>query len=242
MPDHLACVGFDIQSNDALGELVMGLAQVSRREEGAGGTRLHWEDDSGAAFAMFVDERGSIVCGKPTFRRGPNIAARPTVAIADPRGCPFCGIENVEVLQLGEMAYPLAIELDDWHLGPIDAASARPEMHATAFAETLTVYADESGFADHRATEDLQMATKSLIPTGLFTGGSSPVTARARFTGFVQSAATPTNSFTGIAFRTARVETFAMTIDVVAPLSADAMAPGNVVQGDFWIVGSRPQS
>jgi hypothetical protein len=234
---HFSCIGLDVPDPASFGRVVAELAKVGDRSEGVLGTRLLWSDDSGAELAVFVrDEK--IECVKPTFSTPLRTLVRPIRMIDDPRGgCAFCAIAEVEVLERGEFAYPLAIELDDIHLGPMPERDRPTEIALTAFAEHIEVWLDLASFK----AADNRFAARSLIPSGLFAPDDvdRPPRAEAIITGVVTAAERKTNGYSGRSYDWCQIETYAMTLDVVAELQPEPFAAGQTVQGTFWLVGRR---
>ena len=237
---HFNAIGFDASDREGFNALVSSLAVLGEREDGSLGTRLLWTDPSGAAIAVFVRDM-SIECAKPTFAGGSRLVVSPAGATADPAGCAFCAINKMDVFDGDEMAYPLAIELDDIHLGPLPVGDDLVPIAVTAFAETITVWSDVDAYNESKASEEHPPAPRSLIPSGMFApgGGERPLRAEAIITGVVTAAERKTNNESARPFDWCQVETYAATIDVVSDARAEELAPGQVVQGTFWLVGRR---
>jgi hypothetical protein len=240
VPGHFDSVGFPLSDRDEFGQMITDLVGRAEREAAAQGTRLLWSDPSGARVAIFVNDRGSIECAKPSFHGTTTIRIRKSSEIADPNGCGFCALSSVEVLDGDEMVYPLAFELDDVHRGPLTARDAR-DVSVTAFAEQIESWADEEAFGAGQDPLRPQFAARSLIPSGLFNVGDDPRPPRAEasITGVVRRGERKTNAWTGTAFDWCELETFAATLDVVAAPQPDPFATGQVIQGTFWLVAHR---
>lgn len=227
---------------EAFGRTVSALARAGVRETGPLGTRLLWQDRSGSQVAVFVSEGGAIECAKPTFAAVSRVMVRPTHSFPDPQGCAFCAIAGVEVLEDGEMAYPLAVELDDIHLG-MQVASDEPVAPAlSAFAEQIEVWPDVSAYDASKASAGVgHLAARSLIPSGLFGPGGTeqPTRAEAVISGVVTACERKTNGYSGRPFDWCRLETYAASVDVVAEARSEPLTLGAVVQGTFWLVGRR---
>jgi hypothetical protein len=237
---HFNAVGFDASDREGFSSLVSSLAVMGDREDGSLGTRLLWTDPSGAAIAVFVRDM-SIECAKPTFVARSRLLVRPVGATTDPRGCAFCAISTVEVFDGDEMAYPLAIELDDIHLGPLPVGDELVPIAVAAFAEAIEVWADIDAYSESTGSDSGRLAARSLIPSGMFgpEGGDRPLRAEAIITGVVTEAERKTNSQSARPFDWCQIETYAATIDLVSEARPEEFAPGQVVQGTFWLVGRR---
>ncbi|MGZ8753272.1 MAG: hypothetical protein ACXW1S_09860 [Acidimicrobiia bacterium] len=237
--NHFTAVGFDVSDREGFSELVRTLAVMGEREDGSLGTRLLWADPSGAAIAVFVRDM-SIECAKPTFAATSRLLVRPTGTTPDPGGCAFCEIAMVEVVDGDEMAYPLGIELDDIHLGPLPVGDELVSIAITAFAEAIEVWSDVDAYSQSSGSEVGRLAARSLIPSGLFgPEGDRPMRAEAIITGVVTDGERKTNGQATRPFDWCRVETYGATIDVVSEARSEPFARGQVVQGTFWLVGRR---
>jgi hypothetical protein len=237
---HFDAVGFDTADREGFNALVRSLAVMGEREDAVLGSRLLWADPSGAAIAVFVRDM-SIECAKPTFAGASRLVVSPAGATADPAGCAFCAINKMDVFDGDEMVYPLAIELDDIHLGPLPVSDDLVPIAVTAFAETIEVWSDVDAYNESKASDEHPLAPRSLIPSGMFApgGGERPLRAEAIITGVVIDAEGKTNTQSMRPFDWCLIETYAATIDVVSEVRPEAFAPGQVVQGTFWLVGRR---
>jgi len=241
MASHYSCVGLDVPDAAAFEGLVRELWEASTRSQGPLGTRMLWHDSvSGACLAVYLDDE-DVVCANPTFAGHSHVSVRPTAMVDDPEGCSFCAVATVEILENDEMAYPLAVELDDIHMGPLSSNSGLIELSISAFGEAVEVWSsvEEYGAA---ATEGPKFAPQSLIPSGLFVApdGDQRVRAKAIITGIVADAERRVNAHTGTPFEWCQLDTYAATLDVVLEHRSQALRTGQVVQGTFWLVAHRP--
>jgi hypothetical protein len=215
--------------------------QATIRSWGPLGNRIFWQDPaSGAGFAVFLEDN-KVVCAKPMFAARSRQSVRPTSMINDPGGCPFCAVATVDVLENGEMAYPLAVELDDIHMGPLSSKSGLIELSISAFGEAVEVWSSVEDYGA-AATEGPKFAAQSLIPSGLFVvpDGDQRVRAEAIITGIVADADRRVNAHTGTPFEWCQLDTYAATLDVVLENRSEALRTGQVVQGTFWLIAHRP--
>jgi hypothetical protein len=232
-------VGLDFTDEAAFRQMIDEMAAVSKRESGRLGTRLLWLDSSGAAVAMFLEETGSgLACAKPTFAARSRLMVRGPTQIDDPQGCSFCAITTVEVIENEDPVYPLAVELDDIHLGPLGGPVEVMALSVTGFGESITVWSDKDAYEASDKGEAPMFAAKSLIPSGLFTpGGERPIRAEAIITGIIDNAERRVNRRSVKQFEWCQVDTYGGTLDLV--LERRPLAPGQVVQGTFWLVAHR---
>lgn len=250
MAGHFEAIGFELADEEALAQVVeRAVAEGEPRARTDGGTTRLWRDASGASVVVHLDESGAIWCTAPSFPATSTFPVRVNGTAADPE-CRFCSVLMVEVLDDGEMIYPLAAQLES-----IDEALERDfdgqehELALTAFGEEVEVWPDETSY-NEQPGEEPRLGPQSLIPSGLFVPEEKrsflrrrrPETgprAQAIITGIVETAETLRNESSGGEFQHARVATYGPTLDVVIS-SQDvptALAPGNVVQGTFWLIG-----
>ncbi len=136
----------------------------------AGGDRiLEWIDaPSGASPAVSIDRSGRVDCAKPyVLPTGQPARVRVESLVEDP-GCANCSLLMVEVLYDGseDTAYPLAVELPD--LAAVLPALAPGQvvgLQLSGIAESVDLFAGEAAY---RAS-GTPFATRSLVPSGLFT-------------------------------------------------------------------------
>lgn len=235
MPSHFDNIGLGVTED--FGRMITTLAAQAESEAGERGTRLLWSDPSGARLAAFVDDAGSIQCAKPSFAGRSTVLARDASEAPDPEGCPFCAVTTVEVMEDGELAYPLAFEREDAHRALPIAGGPTP-LVVCAFAQDISTWVDEDDYTARQDAAEPRFAPRSLIPSGLFSvsGEPEPPQAMAIVTGVVDRGERRTNSYTGASFDWCQLDTYAATVDVVAAPQPEPFAPGQVVQGDFWLI------
>jgi hypothetical protein len=137
-------------------------------------------------------------------------------------------------------------------------APFKADAQVTAFAHDIAAFDDAAAFEAAQDGQEVRFAPKSFFASGLFMppeGGDAdqPVfhdpdepgfnaPSRAFLSGEVIRSEIRTNPVTGQSFCWALVETLGGTVDVVA-LEAQiegregALAPGMIVQGEFWLCG-----
>jgi hypothetical protein len=235
MPSHFDNIGLGV--TDDFGRMITTLAARGESELGERGSRLLWSDPSGARLAAFVDDTGAIQCAKPSFAGRSTVLARGASETPEPEGCPFCAVTTVEVLEGGELAYPLALEREDAHRVLPMAGDSTPIV-VCAFAQDISTWVDEDDYTASQDPAEPGFAPRSLIPSGLFSfsGEPEPPQAMAIVTGVVARGGRRTNSYTGASFDWCELDTYAATVDVVAAPQPEPFAPGQVVQGDFWLI------
>jgi len=233
--NHFDCVGLEVPDAQAYVDFAAWvLANApSTRDRAAGRAETVWTDDSGARFAVEVSDEPAIVGSRPSyagrtrlpFRAGRWVRADTVVG---------------EVLAGESSLYPLAVEIEN----PVAARQLSladvVAVELTAFAEVLTVHADEDAFRSAQTAQP-RFVPRSLVPSGLVSADGEPREPRAEIlmNGRVGAAVPRRNKHTGRTFWHAAVRTLGGDIDVVAaPEQAPAgLALGNIVSGSFWVVG-----
>ncbi len=221
-----------------------------------GGRSMVWRDPSGASLAAWSNPENALVTAAPSFDascRAP-ISEATVVEGFEPE---FDATVIVQVLEDGEDAFPLPLQLEDVHHLLRGGTTTARELSLTAFFEEIVeVWESESAFGAHAAAEYEAsgippLGGRSLIPTGLFfdrpheQDEELPLPEpRALITGCVLSADTLVNSVTGNPFVHASIATAAVTLDcVVAPVDLEhELAPGMVVRAGCWLIGRLRES
>src|SRR5262245_33655025 len=114
-------------------------------------------------------------------------------------------------------------------------------VQLAAFAHELESYSSVEEF-DRSQRSGLAYASKSFIPSGLFTpegGETVPPEAYAIFAGHVLETSLIRNPVTATDFCSCHVSTLGGEVDVVADpvLLNEGLVKGGVVKGSFWLSG-----
>ena len=235
MVGHLACIGLNYTDADGFRQALRYLEGEAEHQRGMGSTRFWWSDPSGARHALFV-VNDSVVCASPSFSGGSRVAVQVGSTVDDPGGCPFCALSVVDVQADGTVAYPLAVQLDDIHLGPLGAQGATVDLGISAFAESSQRFPDVETYRSSGS----KFAERSLIPAGLFTGDPPRAPrAVALITGVVVDADRRRNTASGGEFDWVLLDTYAARYDALFPPVGAPFRPGEVIQGTFWMVAHR---
>jgi len=243
---HFESIGLPLGSAEELVDFLDRTWGDFVEEFRAGDVRhFRWSDPSGASLAAHV-EKNDVVCVTPFFDP-PEGLARWTVRSSAPHedgGCVHCGGADVDVLADGEMVTRATVQ---WlHFLPYRGwlRSERDySLSVAAFAEQVTIYADEDSF--HRGPKpglgNMQLMVNAFLPIGvLFGGKTARSAAKAAFSGRIAYARERRNTRGGV-FWHLRIETLPGPVDVVAAPGAFARPPvtGEVGLFDAWIIG-RP--
>jgi hypothetical protein len=116
------------------------------------------------------------------------------------------------------------------------------EAQIAAFAHEITFYESAEAYDASQANKGARFASRSFIPSGLFTPegtSTSPPQAFAIFTGHVIEADIRRNSMTEVPFYWALVDTLGGRYDVVIDrnLLPDVPTSGGILSGTFWCSG-----
>ncbi|HYO57226.1 hypothetical protein [Archangium sp.] len=242
MASNMSCIGITARDQEDFGRR---MSLLLERSEPAGKSGAHelrvWSDASGASVS-FVLSKDGVECATPGFRAGSRLHARAKRFASDP-DCRFCDPLLVDIVDAkGELFYPLATQLDDLLLTRERVnEGAVLELGLCAFAHGLDVWADAATFEAAQEGKEVKFTTESLMPSGLFPldGTERPPAAEAFITGRVLEAGLRENLATGETFQHAIVQTYGGSYDVLASPQelAAPLEPGNIIQGDFWLVG-----
>jgi hypothetical protein len=263
---HFASVGFPIyEAQEA--EQVLSVAFERAVEAGAvaeyaEGRTATYRDPSAALLAIHTDTRGNFQCCAPGFEGAFLGSWRPVGVVADPGGCRFCDLVYAELLDGGEMVYPLAVRVES--IGAERALIPYGEPGEVRFAglwEEGEVWPDEAAF--HRAQEaqwahvpvpedaanELGIrafggfASRSLLPSGTFAFEGGAMTPHAIAHGLVASVEERQNELGDARFLVVRLDTLGGVFDTcLAPGTIEGeelLVPGAVARATLWLVG-RP--
>jgi hypothetical protein len=247
MSNHFTAVGLPVVERDDLSR-VIGAALRTAVAEPVGGRRTLavWREESGAQLDVLLQRprwRGqpTVECATPQYVGTALQTVRVTGVVDD--ACAGCALATVDVLEGGELLYPLAVaparvaalrgQLEKW------AASGEPVPASLVLvAENIAVYPDKAAFTAAMAGDDdvPGFAPESLVPVGLF--GTDPPAPAALMHGTVTTVRRAVSSAFGAAFWHLTVRTFGEEFDVV--VAADEVAEvevGNVVAVQAWVCG-----
>jgi hypothetical protein len=137
--------------------------------------------------------------------------------------------------------FPFVFDMPDYDRYDTLDLPSNGTIQLAAFAYNLQGFENEEAYKASPSGKT-KLASKSFIPTGLFTlrkGARIPAQAQAIFSGYVLETAMITNPVTMLKFYWARVNTLLGEVDVVADpqvVQGKIMKYG-VVRGEFWLSG-----
>jgi len=202
-----------------------------------GGSMVTWSDPSGAVMVFNIDKSGTITCARPAFASRSTLLIEPFSIVPDEE-CRYCDrvAANAVVDDMPAMG-TLYMHVSDIAVARETIAFRRRSIVSVAlFSERIKVWRDGDEFLASQAREP-KFAPECLLLSG---GFSKPPVAEVEMMGTVLKVQERQNSATGVDFVWAIVRTSdERELEIVASeLQVPfGMAPGNVVDGRFWVVG-----
>jgi len=247
---NLSDIGFSTGTEDELERLLNKLAALSEQIECTQGSYLKYSDASGAEIYLQMDKAGNVLGFNPHFS---GISKRKVVLISEVLspyseldGAFYCRVSPSEENDPDSDACPFAFDTPDFRtLGKLTFPKTL-EIQLAAFAgEDLKIYESEDDFFASQTTE-IKFASRSFIPSGLFTvedaqsSEEEPFEAAGIFAGTILEWEKRQNTFTGENFYWFLVDTVGGTADVVADVKLIDRQPAinGVLQGFFWLSGN----
>lgn len=246
MPSHLSSIGLPIgnQSDFAtLADRVGPLATPIKLEHGQ---YWRWSSDCGAELWLQTNKDNELVGMTPYFSGNARIKVRITARVVRENDSELDGAfhgwadPGTEDIESG--AYPFVFDIADYVCYSNLEIPSIVEGQIAAFAHEVTVYQSLDSYNAAAQTGELKFASKSFIPSGLFSpSGEStvPPQAFAIFTGHVTAAAQKKNSLTDEPYYWAQVDSLGGSFDVVIDPSICETLPvvGGILSGSFWLCG-----
>jgi len=246
MTSHFSTIGLPVASVEDMNSLANRIGLLAKELAAPGGVYLHWSDPSGAEMWLQVNASNELIgmnphyAGQSAVRVG--LTARlPSTGPSELDGS-FHGWAGPPADDAPDMGYyPFVFDAPDYQLHEGLSLPARREVQIAAFAHEIAAFETVAAY-EASQTGDLQYASQSFIPSGLFTpdGESTvPPQARAVFAGHVLAADKKINVLTDRAFYWALVETYGGAYDVVIDSNLLPSVPvvGGVISGSFWLSG-----
>jgi len=249
---HWEAIGVVAADADAFGERLQGAysSTTGGWEHPYGFTAIA-EDPSGARLTIHVSPDGSFRCAKPGFAGRSSFSWQPQHVVPD-GGCPLCDVVMADLVDDdGELFYPFALAIETiGHTRALIPFGETGEVAFAALCESGEVWADEDAYDAAQDAEDgdsetpgVHFASRSLIPVGTFSfEPGHQVSPHVHAHGVVESVERRTNELGGGEFWAVRLDTLGGVFDVCAATGSldreQLLAPGAVLGGTFWLVGS----
>lgn len=243
--DHFSPIGFLVESEDDLAELIVQIKEAGEPIPVKKGTYIKWSGKCGAELWLQADRRNNSIGMSPHFSG----TARMQVGLAAKARRPYdSALEGVfkvwadpPVEDPTDGAYPFVFNAPDFARYSEVRLPSLASAQISAFAEKVAVYeSPESHLASQ--TGERKLASQSFAPLGLFPGknsGMKSAVASAFFSGHVLKAEEKVNDLSAEPFFWALVETWGAVFDVVIASSMidDLPVEGGVISGSFWLSG-----
>ena len=243
MPSQFSAIGFHVSSGEDLAALASQVAERADTIDAAEGQYLKWAPPSGEQLWLQVRRNGDALGMNPHFGGKSVVRAVLEARVTRPSHTPLDGTflawANPPADGSPGGDYPFAFDCPDAATVAGDLP-ALVTLQVAAFAQQLTVHANEAAFAADQAAQGMSFGVHAFIPSGLISPSGEPVVPpepHALFSGVVREAEERHNSVTGEPFWWALVDTLGGTVDVVIDptLIQNAVQPGQVVAGWFWL-------
>ena len=246
MPSQFSAIGFAVTSGEDLAALATSVTGRAETIDANEGQYLKWAPSSGEQLWLQVKRSGDALGMNPHFAGKSavpiGLEARVVRDSHTPLDGTFLAWANPPAGAMTGGDYPFAFNCPDAGTLADLALPARAIAQIAAFAQQVTVYANEAAYDAAREAQGLNFTSRSFIPSGLLSPAGDPIDPpepHALFVGHVVEAEERRNSVTGNRFWWALVDTLGGTFDVVIDpeLLPDPPRAGNVLSGWFWLSG-----
>ena len=240
MVSHYSSIGISTTDSEELVTIAQRATETARSVSTSHGAYLRWTCPSGAELWLQVNKQSEVIGLHPHFAgdssmniRIESVVRRPDQSVLDGA---FRAWANETEKRSGD--YPFVFDCANFRSIAGAAPPALGSVQLAAFALTADSYLTEEEF-DAAQDPQMQYASQSFIPIGMFGDGRSPAESTAMFTGKVLAAETRRNSLTDGAFQWVKVDTYGGVYDVVLDSELlPALPPaGGLLSGTFWLSG-----
>jgi hypothetical protein len=240
---HFSTIGIPVRTEREFIEIGQKVARLAERHKVQHGAYYCWQDASGAALWLQLDEKEQLLGISPHFHGQALFQVAITTPVNRSFDSPLDGSIRgwangaVEAPDSGD--FPFVFDLPNLALHPDLRYPALVTIRLAAFAHELKLYDSADAFAN-RPDDGFKLAPQAFIPIGLFTDNDEPPAAQALFTGTISDWAEKRNGLTGLTFYWFAVETVGGGIDVVADPELVTQEPvvGGLLEGSFWLTGT----
>jgi len=245
MPSHLSDIGFDLRSQEDFEQLAVKTCNQGQRFRTTDGTYIKWSLGLGIELWAQLDQHDEIIGLHPHFRGNArmrvnivNEIKRPNSTILD---AAYYGWANPSDDGMENGDFPFVFDVPNYKIQAPRMGSVAV-VQLAAFAHELESYSSIEEFDRSQGEGFGGYASKSFIPSGLFTPEGEdtvPPEAYAIFAGHVLETSLIRNPVTATDFCWAHVSTYGGEVDVVADpvLLNNVVVKGGVVKGSFWLSG-----
>ena len=246
MPSQFSAIGFAVTSGEDLAALATSVTERSETIDAGEGQYLKYAPSSGEQLWLQVKRTGDALGMNPHFAGKSlvpiGIEARVIRDSHTPLDGTFLAWANPPKGAMTGGDYPFAFDCPDAATLAHLALPVRAVAQIAAFAQQVTVYADETAYDAAQKTQGQSFPSRSFIPSGLLSPAGEPIDPpepHALFVGHIVEAEPRRNTITGNPFWWALVDTLGGTFDVVIDpeLLPNAPRTGNILSGWFWLSG-----
>ena len=244
---NLSDIGFPTPDEQAVNEMIMHVLELAKPIKCEQGFYLKFSDASGAEIYLQGNFDQELVGFNPHFagksRRKVGLTQKIERDSSELDGGfhGWADPTDSDVEMSGE--YPFVFDVPDFRTVKIESFPCVKEIQLTAFASNdFKIFAVEKDYLDSQ-TEEPKIASKSFIPSGLFSSDENielnTVRPIAIFAGEIKEFEIKTNGLSGEQFYNLLVETLGGEVDVVVDPKFVAQEPniGGIVSGQFWLSG-----
>ena len=246
MPSQFSAIGFAVSSGEDLAALATSVTDRAETIDAGEGQYLKWAPPSGEQLWLQVKRSGDALGMNPHFAGKSavpvGLEARVVRETHTPLDGTFLAWANPPAGAMTGGDYPFAFDCPDAGTLANLALPVRATAQVAAFAQQVTVFADEVAYDASQKAQGQSFPSRSFIPSGLISPAGDPIDPpepHALFVGHVVEADARRNTVTGHPFWWALVDTLGGTFDVVIDpdLLPDPPRSGNVLSGWFWLSG-----
>ncbi len=242
---HLSSVGFHVESEDELNDLLEQAYSVGKSVNAEEGLYVQFSDPSGSELWMQVNTNSELVGLNPHFAG----KGRMTVGLVrlvdgeqeDPMDGAFYAWANPSDMEAEEPGdFPFVFDLPNFCTVKNMALPSIKEVQISAFAQQLDCFESDEEFLAAQP-EEMRLAPESFLPVGLYEeeDGDMPLS-YGLINGHVLEVAKIKNELTGQLFQWMLIKTIGGTIDLVCKLDlldGQTIKKGGVVNTIAWLSG-----
>ena len=239
-------IGFNVSTEDEFQKLLEKAHKLSHQIKINEGAYSAYTDNSGAELYIQFNTINECIGANPHFKGKSKRTVCLTNTVERPEseldGAFHCWAAPTETDNPDSGAYPFIFDVPDFKtIGEIQFPK-NFDIQLAAFAQELTMYQNEKEYSGKQLSE-LQFATQSFVPSGLFSPGEvedpGPPQALGFFTGNIKQLERKRNALTNEEFYWLLVDTLGGEVDVVADIKFFEKEPvvNGILQGQFWLSG-----
>lgn len=242
LANHLASIGFSVESVEEFRALADRVATRADALEVVDGYYLHYHAECGAELWLQVDREERLIGMAPHFSGDSSQRVAITDRVHRPDDSDLEGAFRAWANPADDDAergdYPFVFDSPDYAVYRLLTTPIRVDVQIAAFAHELSAYANAKAF-EAAQTDQPKLAPDFFVPIGLLAEETDGPIAQAMFAGTVLETAVRKNALSGASFIWAKVRTLGGEVDVVAEPSrvTGQVVPGGIVRGAFWLSG-----